>query len=85
MATKKVNIAPPSLPLAPKEYSELYQSQLNNVLRLYFNLISAPQDFAVRTLNMDIARIPTETSLSTLRSGDVYRDTTAGNVLKVKV
>jgi hypothetical protein len=29
--------------------------------------------------------LPTQASLATLRAGDVYRDTTAGNVLKVKV
>jgi hypothetical protein len=30
-------IAAPSLPLATEEYSQQYQDQLNNVLRLYFN------------------------------------------------
>jgi hypothetical protein len=29
--------------------------------------------------------LPTEADLSNLRVGDVYYDTTAGNVLKVKV
>jgi len=27
----------PSLPLAPQEYSRIYQDQFNNILRLYFN------------------------------------------------
>jgi hypothetical protein len=79
------NVSPPNLPLAPVEYNRQYQEQLNNVLRLYFNLIAAPQNFAVLGLNFDIARMPTQADLSTLRSGDVYRDTSAGNVLKVKV
>ncbi len=30
-------VAPPALPQAPSEYQRLYQDQLNNVLRLYFN------------------------------------------------
>lgn len=32
-------IASPNLPLAQREYSHQYQDQLNNVLRLYFNLL----------------------------------------------
>ena len=79
------NVTPPNLPLAPDEYQRQYQDQLNNVLRLYFNQVSAPQNFAVLGLNFDVARLPTEADVATLRSGDVYRDTTAGNVLKVKV
>lgn len=34
------NPAPPSLPLAPAEYTGFYQDQLNNVLRLYFNRLN---------------------------------------------
>lgn len=79
------NVAPPNLPLAPEEYERSYQDQLNNVLRLYFTLLSAPQNFAVLGINFDVARMPTEAAVATLRSGDVYRDTTADNVLKVKV
>jgi hypothetical protein len=79
------NVTPPNLPLAPDEYQRQYQDQLNNVLRLYFNQVSAPQNFAVLGLNMDVERMPTEADVADLRSGDVYRDTTADNVLKVKV
>lgn len=79
------NVAPPNLPLAPEGYDRSYQDQLNNVLRLYFTLISSPQDFAVLGLNIDVERMPTEADVATLRAGDVYRDTTADNVLKVKV
>ena len=80
-----LNTPSPNLPLAPIEYSQQYQDQLNNVLRLYFNLVTAPQNFAVLGLNIDVERMPTQADLATLRSGDVYRDTSAGNVLKVKV
>ena len=85
MAVQKVNIPPPSLPIAPDGYDQFWQESVLKILRLYFNRNSAPQDFNVRTLNFDIQSLPTDASLSTLRSGDVYRDTTAGNVLKVKV
>jgi hypothetical protein len=36
-------VAPPALPQAGAEYNQQYQDQLNNVLRLYFNRISALQ------------------------------------------
>ena len=32
----------PNLPIAPVDYSQQYQDQLNNVLRLYFNQIDNP-------------------------------------------
>jgi hypothetical protein len=79
------NLPAPRLLNAPEEYDRAYQDQLNNVLRLYFNLLAAPQDYAVRTLNIDVERTPTQADVANLRSGDVYRDTSAGNVLKVKV
>jgi hypothetical protein len=34
-------VAAPNLPLATEQYSRLYQDQLNNVLRLYFNRLDA--------------------------------------------
>jgi hypothetical protein len=79
------NVAPPNIPLAPEEYERAYHDQMANVLRLYFTQLSSPQNFAVLGLNFDVARMPTEADVATLRSGDVYRDTTAGNALKVKV
>ena len=33
-------VAVPNLPLAPEEYEQRYQDQLNNVLRLYFNQLN---------------------------------------------
>jgi hypothetical protein len=32
-----------------------------------------------------VASLPTQTDLANLRKGDIYYDTTAGNVLKIKV
>jgi hypothetical protein len=47
----ELNAIPPSLPLAPAEYESRYFSQLNNVLRLYFNQLSNPGDMGGATLN----------------------------------
>jgi hypothetical protein len=56
-----------------------------SVLYLFFQQVNAVQPINIAKLNIDLNTLPTQTSLATLRSGDVYRDTTAGNVLKVKV
>jgi hypothetical protein len=74
----ELNATPPSLPLAPKEYESRYFSQLNNVLRLYFNQLSNPGDMGGTTLNLNLATLPTEADLPNLRLGDVYRDTQDG-------
>jgi hypothetical protein len=74
----ELNATPPSLPLAPKEYDSRYFSQLNNVLRLYFNQLSNPGDMGGSTLNLNLATLPTEADLPNLRLGDVYRDTQDG-------
>lgn len=78
-------VAPPRLPSAPQEYSEAYMSQLLNVLYLYLQSINAVQPINITSLNINVERLPTEANVADLRSGDVYRDTTAGNALKVKV
>jgi hypothetical protein len=66
------------VPLAPAEYERRYQDQLNNILRLYFNQLSNPGNMGGATLNLDLATLPTEADLPTLRLGDVYRDTQDG-------
>jgi hypothetical protein len=76
---------PPNLPLAPKEYDAVYMSKLLNVLRLYFSDINAVQILNLAGVNLDLKTLPTEADIATLRLGDVYRDTTADNALKVKV
>jgi len=77
--------APPRLPSAPQDYSEPYMSGLINVLYQYFQQINAVQPINITRLNIDVARLPTQADLANLRSGDVYRDSSAGNVLKIKV
>ncbi len=78
---------PPQLPQAPKEYDKSYMSQLLNILTIYFTQQNAVQMINVAGINIDIGTLPTTTDLATLRSGDVYLETTAGatlNCLKVK-
>ena len=76
---------PPNLPIAPKEYDAGYMSKLLNVLRLYFSDINSVQILNLAGLNLSLTTLPTEADIATLRLGDVYRDTTADNALKVKV
>lgn len=76
---------PPRLPSAPEEYSEAYMSAVLKVLYLYFQQIDAIQPINITRLNINAERIPTQADLADLRVGDVYRDSSAGNVLKIKV
>jgi len=78
------NVNPPSLPVATKAYDQSYMDRLSNALRLFFNQVNAVQNLSLSGLNIDIKTLPTQTSLSSLRVGDVYVDTSAGNVLKIK-
>jgi len=81
----QTNVTAPNLPLAPLEYERQYMDKLTNVLRLYFNQLDTPGPLAGIGLNLDINLLPTQVDLANLRVGDVYRDTTAANVLKIKV
>ena len=74
----ELNAIPPNLPLAPAEYESRYFSQLNNVLRLYFNQLNNPGDMGGSTLNLNLDTLPTDADLPNLRLGDVYRDTQDG-------
>lgn len=95
------NVIAPRLPSAPDEYSRMYQDQLTNLLRLYFNQLdnNSPINISTQRNGANIIAalsappvpgtalpsLPTEADLANLRVGDVYYDTTADNVLKVKV
>jgi hypothetical protein len=76
---------PPNLPLAPEQYDRQYVDNINNVLRLFFNNIISVQVLSLAGLNISLVTLPTEADIADLRAGDVYRDTTADNALKVKV
>lgn len=75
----------PVLPLAPVEYEQEYVDKLNSILRLYFAQLDNPGASHAASFNFSLTTLPTEATLASMRSGEVYRDTTAGNVLKVKV
>lgn len=77
--------SPPRLPVAPNEYSPVYMSQMLNILNLFFQQLNAVQPINVSQLNIDVERFPTQADVANLRVGDVYRDSSAGNVLKIKV
>ena len=78
------NVRAPALPLPPVEYDQRYFDQLLSILRLYFNGLDNPGGLSATSLHFDIDKLPTQADLSDLRAGDVYRDTSASNVLKVK-
>ena len=78
-------VAPPRPASAPQEYDPAFMAQMQNILNLFFQQVNAVQPINIAKLNIDLTTLPTEAALSTLRKGDVYRDSTAGNVLKVKV
>lgn len=83
----------PRLPAAPVEYDQRFMDEFIRILRLYFAQIDNTGPMQGTTLNLStlnqstglsIVGIPTQASLATLRVGDIYYDTTAGNVLKIK-
>ena len=95
------NVIAPRLPSAPDQYDRVYQDQLTNLLRLYFNHLdnNSPINISTQRNGANISAalsvppvpgtatpsLPTQADLANLRVGDVYYDTTASNVLKVKV
>jgi len=92
----------PVIPLAPVQYEQKYQDQLNNILRQYFNQNDNPGQVAgsaaavgttkvVAAMNFSrpsgtaqLYSFATQADLANLRVGDVYVDTSANNVLKMK-
>jgi len=77
-------VAPAPLPRPTAEYDPAYIRQLLQQLDRHFLRLNAVQQLNVATLNINLDTLPTEADVADLRSGDVYRDTTASNVLKVK-
>lgn len=77
-------IRPPSFGTAPPEYSTSFFNSVLRDIRAFVDRLNAPYPHNASTLNIDIGTLPTEADVATLRSGDVYRDTTASNVLKIK-
>ena len=77
-------LRPPVIGNPPEEYEPSFMRRTLSELRSYFERANQPYAINAATLNININTLPTQASLATLSSGDVYIDTTAGNVLKIK-
>jgi hypothetical protein len=77
-------MAAPLLPLPPQEYDSIYMLNFVRTLDTYFRQLEAIRHLNVASVNANINTLPTQADLANLRSGDIYRDTGAGNALKVK-
>jgi hypothetical protein len=99
MAQKNV-IAPRLPTAIGNEYDPALINQLTNVLRIYFNqldnagpIVASTQQNGTNIIaglsffptgNTTTPSLPTQADLANLRVGDIYYDTSASNVLKVK-
>jgi hypothetical protein len=77
-------VRPPVLGDAPEQYERGYFNRLILELKGYFDRANAPVPGNLATLNINTKTLPTQASLATLKSGDVYVDTSASYVLKIK-
>jgi hypothetical protein len=78
-------VTPPRPTAAPAQYTTAFMDQMQNIFNLFFQQTNAVQQINIASLNIDINTLPTQADVADLRVGDVYRDTSASNVLKVKV
>ena len=84
MATLSKTLIQPRLPAPPAEWEPEYQAAFNKELLIFFRQLTSAYAANLGSLNININSLPTQADLANLRSGDVYRDTTAAQVLKVK-
>lgn len=68
----------------PAQYSPGWTAQMLQRLRTTFNQLNAFQPLLAGKLLTPVGKFPTQANLAQLDSGEVYIDTAAGNVLKVK-
>ena len=94
------NVVAPRIPGAPPEYDNHAMNEIFRVLSIYFRQLDNNGPISISTQrngtdviaalsapptgNTTVPSLPTQADLANLRVGDVYYDTTAGNVLKVK-
>ena len=94
------NVIAPRLPSATNQYDPVMMNQMLNILRLYFSQLDNAGPIAATsqfngtdvvaglsfpsTENTAVPSLPTQADIANLRIGDVYYDTSASNVLKVK-
>lgn len=75
----------PEFGSVPTEYRQAWFAQMLQRLRTTFNQLNTFQPvLAGQILTGEDNRFPTQADLANLRKGEVYIDTAAGNVLKVK-
>ena len=74
--TSLTKVKAPTLPLAPVQYHQQYQDQLNNILRLYFNqidaLISQLRIGAVSTLELPYGAFQDSTTQTAANTTTAY-------------
>jgi len=93
------NVTAPRLPAVTPEYDPVVFNQLFNILRMYFAQLdnAGPMAWSSQFNGADVVSglsffptsgtspsLPTQADLANLRVGDIYYDTSASNVLKVK-
>jgi hypothetical protein len=64
----------PNLLIAPTDYSQAYQDQINNALRLYFNQI----DSFTQAVSIPDVGATTQRPTQNLLSGQIFFDSTLG-------
>jgi len=95
------NVVAPRLPSATDQYDPMMMNQLLNLLRLYFSRLdnAGPMSASSEFNGTDVVAglsfapnagastpsLPTQADFANLRVGDIYYDTSASNVLKVKI
>jgi len=94
------NVIAPRLPPAPEEYDPRAFNELFRVISIYFRQLDNRGPMAAGTerngteivsalsfppnAGASTPSLPTQADLANLRVGDIYYDTSASNVLKVK-
>ena len=94
------NVVAPRLPAAPEEYDPRAFTELFRVISIYFRQLDNRGPIAAGTerngteviaalsfppnVGAAVPSLPTQADLANLRVGDIYYDTSASNVLKVK-
>jgi len=94
------NVIAPYLPAASEVYDHRNMNEIFRVISLYFNQLDNAGPISISTQrngtaviaalsapptgNSAVPSLPTQADLANLRIGDIYYDTSASNVLKVK-
>ena len=94
------NVVAPRLPAASLVYDPHVMNEIFRVLSIYFRQLDNAGPIAIITQrngtdviaalsapptgNTSVPSLPTQADLANLRVGDIYYDTSASNVLKVK-